>query len=48
MYINDALSDAVAAKSSGMVAIGVLWGYHPIESLKNAPFDYLCESINEL
>ena len=21
---------------------------HPIESLKNAPFDYLCESVNEL
>lgn len=48
VYIGDSPSDAVAAKSSGMVAIGVLWGSHPIESLKNAPFDYLCESVNEL
>lgn len=48
VYIGDSPSDAVAAKSAGMVAIGVLWGSHPIESLKNAPFDYLCESVDDL
>jgi hypothetical protein len=41
-------SDAVAAKASGMLAIGVLWGSHPVESLKEAPFDYLCKDIAEL
>ena len=48
VYIGDSPSDAVAAKEAGMVAIGVLWGSHPLESLKNAPFDYLCETVEEL
>lgn len=48
VYIGDSPSDAVAAKAAGSVAIGVLWGSHPIESLKKAPFDYLCNDIDEL
>ena len=48
VYIGDSPSDAIAAKSAGMVAIGVLWGSHPEESLKNAPFDYLCKTVGEL
>lgn len=41
-------SDALAAKASGMLAIGVLWGSHPAESLKEAPFDYLCKEVEDL
>ncbi len=48
VYIGDSPSDAVAAKASGMIAVGVLWGSHPFESLKKAPFDYLVEDVNEL
>ena len=48
VYIGDSPSDAVAADNCGMVAIGVLWGSHPKESLKQAPFSYLCESVEEL
>lgn len=48
VYIGDSPSDAVGAKAAGMVAIGVLWGSHPLESLKNAPFDYLCENVDDL
>jgi len=48
VYIGDSPSDAVAAKASGMLAIGVSWGSHTIESLDSAPFDYLCHSVEEL
>jgi phosphoglycolate phosphatase-like HAD superfamily hydrolase len=48
VYIGDSPSDAVAAKKADMVAIGVLWGSHPLDSLKKAPFDYLCETVDEL
>lgn len=48
VYIGDSPSDAVAAKAAGSVAIGVLWGSHPVESLKKAPFDFLCNNIDEL
>ena len=48
VYIGDSPSDAVAAKAAGMLAVGVLWGSHSLESLKNAPFDYMCESVDDL
>lgn len=48
VYIGDSPSDAVAADNAGMVAIGVLWGSHPKESLQKAPFRYLCETVEEL
>jgi phosphoglycolate phosphatase-like HAD superfamily hydrolase len=48
VYVGDSPSDAMAAKNAGMPAIGVLWGSHSEESLKNAPFDYLCRTVEEL
>lgn len=48
VYIGDSPSDGVAAKAAGCLAIGVLYGSHSMESLKNAPFDYLCADVNEL
>ena len=48
VYIGDSPSDAVAAKAAGMIVIGALWGSHPLEALNNAPFDFLCESVDEL
>ena len=48
VYIGDSPSDAVAADKAGMVAIGVLWGSHPKESLQKAPFSYFCETVEEL
>lgn len=48
VYIGDSPSDAKAAKNAGMAAIGVLWGSHSKESLENAPFDHLCETVEEL
>lgn len=47
-YVGDSPSDALAAKNAGMPAIGVLWGSHSEESLKNAPFDHLCSTVDEL
>ena len=40
--------DAMAARGAGMIAIGVLWGSHSLESLKSAEFDYLCETVEQL
>ena len=48
VYVGDSPSDAGAAKAAGMVAIGVLWGSHSESSLRQAPFDHLCESVEEL
>lgn len=48
VYVGDSPSDAVAAKSAGMTAIGVLWGSHSEDSLRKAPFDTLCSSVQEL
>ncbi len=50
VYVGDSPSDAVAAKAchKNMITIGVLWGSHPLSSLENAPFDYLCKDVKEL
>mmetsp|Transcript_15555 Transcript_15555/g.23390 ORF Transcript_15555/g.23390 Transcript_15555/m.23390 type:complete len:363 (-) Transcript_15555:547-1635(-) len=49
VYIGDSPSDAVAAKNAGFgAAIGVSWGSHPLESVQQAPFDYICETVDEL
>jgi phosphoglycolate phosphatase-like HAD superfamily hydrolase len=48
VYVGDSPSDAVAAKSAGMEAIGVLWGSHSEESLRNAPFDTIISSVQDL
>lgn len=48
IYVGDSPSDGAAAKAAGMGAIGVLWGSHPEEKLRQAPFDHLCRSVEEL
>jgi len=48
VYIGDSPSDAVAAKEAGMLAIGVSWGSHSKEVVMSAPFDFVCESVDEL
>lgn len=48
IYIGDSPSDGVAAKAAGMGAIGVLWGSHQEEKLRQAPFDHLCSTVEEL
>jgi HAD superfamily hydrolase (TIGR01549 family) len=48
VYIGDSPSDIFAAKNAGMIAIGVLWGSHPEESLRRAPFDHMCKTVEEL
>ena len=48
VYVGDSPSDGLAAKASGMPAVGVTWGSHSEESLKNAPFDYYASTPEEL
>jgi len=48
VYVGDSPSDAEAAKAAGMLAIGVLWGSHSEEKVRNAPFDYICQTVDEL
>lgn len=48
IYIGDSPSDGRAAEAAGMPSIGVLWGSHPEESLRNAPFSQLCSTVDEL
>jgi len=48
VYVGDSPSDAVAAKKAGMLAIGVTWGSYSTESVMSAPFDFVCNSIDEL
>ena len=48
VYIGDSPSDGLAAKAAGMGAIGVTWGSHSEESLRNAPFDHYCSTVDEL
>jgi len=49
IYIGDSPSDGAAAKAAGMGAIGVLWGSHPEEKLRQSKnFDYLCSTVEEL
>lgn len=48
VYIGDSPSDGIAAKAAGCISIGVLWGSHSYESLKQAPFDYICLTVDDL
>jgi HAD superfamily hydrolase (TIGR01509 family) len=48
IYIGDSPSDAAAAKNAGMQSIGVLWGSHSEEKVREAPFDYVCSQVEEL
>lgn len=48
VYIGDSPSDAEAAHAAGMPSIGVLWGSHPEDSLRQAPFSLICRNVEEL
>lgn len=48
VYIGDSPTDAEAANAAGMKAIGVLWGSHDEETLRNAPFVCLCRTVDDL
>jgi phosphoglycolate phosphatase-like HAD superfamily hydrolase len=48
VYVGDSPSDAVAANAAGMTSIGVTWGSHSRPSLEMAPFDIMCDTIDEL
>ena len=48
VMIGDTEFDVVMAKSAGMAAIGVAWGYHPVERLRAAGADLVIESFDAL
>jgi phosphoglycolate phosphatase-like HAD superfamily hydrolase len=48
VYIGDSPSDGMAARAAGCISIGVLWGSHSHESLKQAPFDHICLTVDDL
>ena len=48
VYIGDSPSDALAANAAGMTSIGVAWGSHSVESIQQAPFEYICSNVDEL
>ena len=48
VYIGDSPSDGASAHAANMPAIGVVWGSHKEESLRNAPFAHICRSVEEL
>mmetsp|Transcript_17289 Transcript_17289/g.37868 ORF Transcript_17289/g.37868 Transcript_17289/m.37868 type:complete len:276 (+) Transcript_17289:228-1055(+) len=48
VYIGDSPSDALAADAAGMPSIGVTWGSHSEESLRNAPFTFYASTPDEL
>lgn len=49
VYIGDSPSDGEAARRAGICSIGVAWGSHKLESLKNSgKFDVICVEEQEL
>jgi phosphoglycolate phosphatase-like HAD superfamily hydrolase len=48
VYVGDSPSDGLSAHAAGMPSIGVLWGSHQEESLREAPFSHICRSVEEL
>mmetsp|Transcript_8705 Transcript_8705/g.12311 ORF Transcript_8705/g.12311 Transcript_8705/m.12311 type:complete len:287 (-) Transcript_8705:72-932(-) len=48
VYIGDSPSDGKAADAAGMASIGVLWGSHTEEKVRNAPFNYVCNTVEEM
>ena len=48
VYVGDSPSDGASAHAAGMPAIGVLWGSHKEEKLKEAPFSHICRTVEEL
>ncbi len=48
VMIGDTEFDVAMAKSAGMAAIGVTWGYHPVERLRAAGADLVIETFDAL
>ena len=46
--IGDTEFDVLMAKAAGMAAIGVSWGYHPVERLMEAGADLIIDGFEEL
>jgi phosphoglycolate phosphatase len=48
VMIGDTSFDMAMARGAGAVPIGVSWGYHPVEALREAGADRIVESFAEL
>ena len=48
VMIGDTVYDIHMGKAAGCRTIGVNWGYHPIDELREAGADHLVESMEEL
>ena len=43
-YFGDSHTDLIAAHNAGMLAVGVTWGYQPLETLKTGSPDVLIDA----
>lgn len=48
VMIGDRLHDIVGAKSNGLAAVGVLWGYGSAQELRQAGADHLVERVADI
>ena len=48
VVVGDTVYDIHMGKAAGTRTIGVNWGYHPVEELRNAGADAIAESMDEL
>lgn len=48
VYFGDSASDVMAAHNAGMYAVGVTWGYQPVERLKTGEPDALIDDPKEI
>lgn len=48
VMVGDRLHDIQGARSNGLYALGVVYGYGSVDELKNARADYICEDITSL
>ena len=48
VMIGDREHDILGAKQSGLISVGVLWGYGSFEELQNAGADYITADVEDL
>ena len=48
LFVGDTSVDMTTAKSAGMNAVGVLWGFRELEELKSSGADYIVEKAEEI
>lgn len=48
IYLGDTATDMLTAKNAGMLAVGVAWGFRPVEELKEAGADNILQHPSEL